>query len=189
MKEERKRRISIKDMVLTGMFAAMIALLAQLAIPTPWQVAFTLQTFAVALAGFCLGRFQGVLSVVVYIMLGIIGIPVFTGFAAGLSALVRPEGGYIWGFLFLSFACGMGVAGGKRCQAVLSGCAGLLICYVCGATQFVLLMERTVAEALLLTVVPYIAKDVISVVAAYGLSIRIRRIMNREKAPFKASSE
>lgn len=181
MKEDRKQRLSIKNMVFIGLFAAVISLLAQISIPTPWQIAFTLQTFAVALAGFCLGRTQGVAAVIIYVLLGIIGVPVFTGFGAGIAAVVRPDGGYIWGFLFLSLACGMRETVNKKWLAILIGIAGLMICYICGTVQFALLTGRTIAEAMVLTVLPYAWKDVISVAAAYGISVPVRKIMNRER--------
>lgn len=181
MKEDKKRLLSIKNMVFIGLFAAVLSLLAQISIPTPWQIAFTLQTFAAALAGFCLGRRKGIVSMLIYILLGIIGMPVFTGFGAGIAALVRPDGGYIWGFLFLSFACGMCEIVKKKWSAILIGIVGLMLCYLCGTVQFALLTGRTMAEAMILTVLPYVWKDVISIVAAYGVSVPVRRMMNREK--------
>ena len=90
------------------MFAAVIAVLAQIAIPLPSGVPVTLQTFAVALTAVVLGARLGSLSTLIYILLGAAGAPVFTGFYGGLGAIVGKTGGFIWGFLFLAFFTGAG---------------------------------------------------------------------------------
>ena len=94
MNEEKKPLFSVKSIVFIGVFAAVTAVLAQISIPTPWQIAFTLQTFAVALAGFCLGKFRGTLSIFVYILLGIVGVP-------ELFSLRRSLPGHLWRHLCL----------------------------------------------------------------------------------------
>lgn len=177
MREEKKRRLTIKDMVMTGLFAAVTAILAQLAIPTPWGINVTMQTLAVALAGFCLGKWKGILVVFVYMLLGVIGIPVFTNFGAGLGVLAGPTGGYIWGFLFLAFACGFRENVMHKWLAILIGILGLAIFYVCGTIQFAVVVRRTILEALVLTVMPYIWKDAASIAIAYGLAMPIKRVM------------
>lgn len=188
MNEEKKPLFSVKSIVFIGVFAAVTAVLAQISIPTPWQIAFTLQTFAVALAGFCLGKFRGTLSIFIYILLGIVGVPVFTGFNAGFAAIAGPTGGYIWGFLFLGFACGMIDLVEKKWLAILFGIVGLCICYLCGTIQFAKITSRTFTEAFMLAVVPYIVKDVASIAVAYGLSIPIRKVMNLEGVSVKKSA-
>lgn len=177
MQEIRRQRLTIKDMVMIGLFASVTAILAQLAIPTPWGINVTMQTFAVAVAGFCLGKWKGILVVVVYILLGVIGVPVFTNFGGGLGVLAGPTGGYIWGFLFLAFACGLGEKVTHKWFAIVLGILGLLFFYVCGTVQFAVVVKRTIPEALVLTVAPYIWKDVASVVIAYGLMVPIKRAM------------
>lgn len=178
MREEKKPFFTVKSMVLIGVFAAVTAVLAQIAIPTPWGIAFTLQTFAVSLTGYCLGKWKGTLAVFVYMLLGFVGVPVFAGFGAGPATLFGPTGGYIWGFLFLSLACGLEDKCKKKWLAIFWGIAGLLICYLCGTLQFAWITNRTFAEAFLLAVVPYIVKDVVSIAVAYGLAIPLRKVIN-----------
>ncbi|HJC25529.1 MAG TPA: biotin transporter BioY [Candidatus Eisenbergiella merdavium] len=101
---------STKTMIIIAMFAAVIAVLAQIAIPLPSGVPVTLQTFAVALTAVVLGARLGSLSTLIYILLGAAGAPVFTGFNGGLGAIVGKTGGFIWGFLFLAFFTGAGAA-------------------------------------------------------------------------------
>lgn len=189
MSEEKKQVFSVKGIVFIGVFAAVTAVLAQIAIPTPWGISFTMQTLAVALAGFCLGRWKGTLSIFVYILLGIIGVPVFTGLNAGIAAITGPTGGYIWGFLFLGFACGMVDVVKHKWLAILFGLVGLVICYVCGTFQFALISGRSFIEAMMLAVVPYIVKDVASIAVAYGLSIPIRRAINLDGTAVKKKAE
>ena len=149
---------STKTMIVTAMFAALIAVLAQIAIPLPSGVPVTLQTFAVALTGIVLGAKLGTISTFIYILLGAVGVPVFSGFNGGLGAIVGKTGGFIWGFLFLVFFTGAGAAMmkgssdsekkdvGKGKTELLStaagfalGLIGLLICHVLGTAQFALL--------------------------------------------------
>lgn len=87
-----------KKMVYTALFAALIAVLSQISIPLPSGVPITLQTFAVAFAGFFLGRKYGLAAVAVYVALGAAGAPVFAGFTGGAYKLVNVTGGFIWGF-------------------------------------------------------------------------------------------
>ena len=101
---------STKTMIITAMFAAVIAVLAQIAFPLPSGVPVTLQTFAVALTGVVLGAKLGTISTFIYILLGAVGVPVFSGFNGGLGAIVGKTGGFIWGFLFLAFFAGAGAA-------------------------------------------------------------------------------
>ena len=97
MSSSEKKKMSAKDMAFTGMFAAVIAVLSQIAIPLPSGVPVTLQTFAVALAGYTLGMKLGGLSAIVYVLIGAVGVPVFSGFKGGLGSLTGPTGGFIWG--------------------------------------------------------------------------------------------
>ncbi len=177
MNEEKQQVFTVKGIVFIGVFAAVTAVLAQLAIPTPWGISFTMQTLAVALAGFCLGKWKGTLSVFIYILLGVIGVPVFTNFGAGFGTLAGPTGGYIWGFLFLAFFCGMEETMEHKWLSIFLGMIGMVICYVCGTIQFSIVSSRTFMEAFMLAVVPYIVKDIASIVIAYGLAIPIRKAM------------
>ena len=101
------KKTNTKTIVMIGMFAAVLAVLSQISIPMPSGVPVTLQTFAVALTGFILGWKYGAISVGIYILLGTVGVPVFSNFSGGLGALFGKTGGFIWGFLFLAGFCGV----------------------------------------------------------------------------------
>lgn len=178
---DAKKKLSAKDMAFTGMFAAVIAVLAQVAIPLPSGVPITLQTFAVALAGYTLGMKLGTISAAVYVLIGAVGVPVFANFKGGLGSITGPAGGFIWGFIFMAFFCGLGMDKTKKIPAILLGVAGLLICHLCGAVQFTLIKQGGFWQSVLLVCVPYLIKDVISVVLAFGLAAVIRSRVNMGK--------
>lgn len=165
MKIEYKSQV--QKMVLIGILAAVIAVLSPLSIPLPGGVPLTLQTFAVALCGFILGARLGPISVAVYIVLGAVGLPIFAGFSGGVGMLASPSGGFLWGFLLLAAACGLGVYLPKRFLAVLTGCAGLLICHLVGVLQFMVVTSTPFLQSFLLASMPFLIKDLLSVAGAY----------------------
>ncbi len=167
--------------VLTGVFAALLAVLSQIAIPLPTGVPITLQTFAVALCGYVLGPGMGALSVGVYLALGAVGLPVFAGFSGGVGAFVGMTGGYLWAFLPMAYLCGLGAAQGKKLVALALSVAGLAVCHVCGAVQFALVQSVSPLQAFLIASLPYLLKDVVSVVAAYGAARAILFSLKKAK--------
>ncbi|MCI7813169.1 MAG: biotin transporter BioY [Lachnospiraceae bacterium] len=161
------KKTNTKMIVMVGMFAAVLAVLSQISIPMPSGVPVTLQTFAVALTGFVLGWKYGLMATGVYILVGAIGVPVFSGFSGGLGVLVGKTGGFIWGFLFMAGLCGVRYVVKNKVVSMICGMVGLAICHILGILQFQFLAEMGFTEAALLVSVPYLLKDVISVVLAY----------------------
>ena len=107
-------RSKLQKMVVTGVMAALLAVLTQISIPLPTGIPVTLQTFVVALCGFLLGPGLGALSVGVYLALGAMGLPVFAGFAGGLASFAGMTGGYLWSFLPMACLCGLGARQKKQ---------------------------------------------------------------------------
>lgn len=171
---ERPAKPATKSIVCVGMFAAVLAVLSQISIPMPSGVPVTLQTFAVALTGVILGWKLGMGSTLVYILLGAVGVPVFAGFGGGAQVLVNYTGGFIWGFIALTFLCGIGVLLNHKAAGILSGIAGLFICHVFGVIQFSAVMQMGWKESFLLASAPYVIKDVVSVILAFVVGIQIR---------------
>ncbi len=101
LQEQQKLRM----MIITALFAAIIGVLAQVTIPLP-LVPITGQTLAIGLAATILGSTYGTISVLLYILLGAVGIPVFAGFSAGVSVIIGPTGGFIVGFIPTAFVIG-----------------------------------------------------------------------------------
>ena len=168
--------VKIRNMVLCGLFAALITLCAWLSIPLG-DVAITLQTFAVFLCLRVLGGKLGTLTVLVYLLLGAVGIPVFSGFRGGFGALLGPTGGYLTGFL----ACGLiywlltSLFPTRQTLALL---AGLLVCYVFGSLwyyRFYLTAggSGTITVILIQTLLLYLPPDIVKLFLARRLSKRI----------------
>ena len=171
MKENAKKRTL--RLITAALFTAITAVLSQTAIPTPFDVPLTLQTFAVALCGYVLG----LASTAAYILLGTVGVPVFSGFRGGVQVLFGATGGFIFGFLFLTGLCGVGVLIKNKYLKILPGFAGLAICHIWGSLQYALIYKMKFVPAFLLVSAPYLIKDIISVAAAFLLAVYIKKLL------------
>lgn len=175
--------MKIKDLTLIALFTALIAVCSWITIPA--AVPFTLQTFAVFLALGLLGGRRGTLSVLVYIILGAIGVPVFSNFKGGLGALFGNTGGYIIGFLVASIVIWAltHFLGNKTASLTLSMVVGLLVCYAFGTAWFMLVYMNTKDAVSLITVlswcvIPFIIPDLIKIILALLLTKRLKRFVN-----------
>ena len=192
------RNSKLTDMILIGLFAALIAVCAQIQIPA--AVPFTLQTFAIFLAVGLLGGKRGTVSVVIYILLGMVGLPVFAGFKGGIAALLGTTGGYIIGFIFSAllmwalekpvsslFGKETGADSKKNIFLKMAGPAismilGLIVCYIFGTAWFVIVYTNTkepigIMTALGWCVFPFIIPDLIKIALALVLTLRLRKFV------------
>lgn len=170
------------DIVFIGIFAALIAICSWISIPM--TVPFTLQTFAVFLAVFVLGGKRGTIAVIVYILLGAIGMPVFSGFSGGVGILLGTTGGYIIGFIATALIMwafeklmGTGIV-----SQVISMVLGLIACYAFGTIWFIFVYGRAngpigVATALGWCVIPFIIPDCVKMVLALVLGKRLNKAL------------
>lgn len=170
------------DMAYIAICVVIIAVCSWISIPT--MVPFTLQTFGVFLAVGLLGGKRGSLAVLVYLLLGAIGIPVFAGFTGGIGIILGSTGGYIVGFLFSALVMWAmeSLLGKKRWVLALSMLLGLLVCYVCGTIWFMLVYANNsgaigVWTALTWCVFPYIIPDILKILLALNLSKRLTKII------------
>ena len=180
----------LRTLLLVALFAALIAVTAQIAVPF-FSVPFTLQLFAVFLALFVLGGGAGTLSVAVYIALGAIGLPVFSGFRGGLGVLLGATGGYIVGFLFsgLVFWLLEKLFPTRRyLTEVLLMSAALAVCYLFGTLWFFKVYtdgENPIGfgKILMLCVVPYLLPDLAKILLAakVGGVLRARAFRPRKE--------
>ncbi len=168
------------DMVYIGIFAALIAVCSWISIPT--AIPFTLQTFAVFLAVALLGGRRGTLAVVVYVLLGAIGVPVFAEFTGGIDIILRNTGGYIIGFIFSALAMWLleGVLGAKLWAQAVSMTVGLLVCYAFGTAWFMFVYMRSTGAVGLSTVLgwcvmPFIIPDAVKIALALILSRALKK--------------
>lgn len=157
-------------MVQSSLFASLIALCAWLSIPVG-DIAFTMQTFGIFLTLGILGGKWGSLSILLYLLLGAVGLPVFSGFQGGIGTLLGVTGGYIWGFLL----SGLVYWALERLGKPIAMGAGMLVCYICGCGWFLVYAGSGVGliAVVLKCVVPYLIPDAVKIGLALTLSRRI----------------
>ena len=166
-----KKRSKILSMALIALFAALTAVLSQIAIPTPWQIPISLGNLAGFLAVGLLTWEEAALSQVVWVLLGVVGAPVFSGMGS-LSRLVGPTGGYMAAGLILT------KIGYRFWKMVAALVVGLLLCYLFGTVWYVIVMKQTSFwAALLACVFPYIPFDLVKIVLVSLLSLKLRPIL------------
>lgn len=179
------RTLNITDITMMALFTAVMAVCSWISIPA--AVPFTLQTFAVFLTAGLLGGRRGTLTVIVYLLLGAIGIPVFSGFTGGIGHLAGPTGGYIIGFIFSALV--MWAAEklfGKSIPVLAASMAvGLIVCYAFGTAWFKVVYARTTEPIGLMTalgwcVFPYIIPDALKIAAALLLCRRLRPVISSQ---------
>ena len=165
-------------MVMTAMMAAVICVLGPLAIPIgPVPIAIT--NLAIYLSGYMLGWKRATLSCVVYVLIGMVGMPVFSGYSGGLGKLAGPTGGYIIGYIFMALVSGLVVSRFEQRGIQLLGmAAGTVTCYVLGTAWFCVQAGYAVGAALSLCVFPFIPGDIAKMVVALyaGPKMRTRLI-------------
>ena len=169
-------------MVYIAMFAVLIAICSWISIPA--NVPFTLQTFGVFVAVGVLGGKRGSLAVLVYILLGAIGAPVFAGFTGGFGILIGSTGGYIIGFLLSALVMwGMEkILGKKTWVLAISMVLGLLVCYAFGTAWFMVVYTSKTGAIGLMTalgwcVFPFIIPDILKIALALLICKRLARII------------
>lgn len=178
--------MSLKKIAAVSLMAAVICVCSFITIP--FTVPFTLQTFGVFLAFELLGGLYGTAATGVYILLGAVGLPVFSGFSGGIGHLLGATGGYIIGFLlsgvvyivFNRLIKSGGVPAKTVCRAI-----ALLVCYLLGTIWFVVVMTArgnavSFIYALSVCVLPFILPDIakiaLAVLVAKAVKIRIKDI-------------
>lgn len=136
------------------------------------DIAFTMQTFAVLLTLLVLGGKWGSVSILIYLLLGAAGMPVFSGFQGGFGTLLGVTGGYLWGFPF----SGLAYWALERVNRHLAAVMALIVCYICGTVWFQLYAGGGVAFILLRCVVPYLIPDAFKLILAFRVSRRLSKI-------------
>ncbi len=169
--EERSNKLKTYDMAYIALMAVLICVCSWISVPS--TVPFTMQTFAVFCALALLGGKRGTLAVLVYILLGAVGLPVFSGFAGGLGKLLGPTGGYILGFLFQGLIYWLGERRGKNSlpHMVVFMLLGLLVCYAFGTAWFMAVYSSDsgplgLVTALTWCVFPFIVPDLVKLALA-----------------------
>ena len=176
---ERSKSLSVGRIVFCAVFAALTAICSQIQIPLP-MVPINLALFSVHLCGAVLGPAGGSLSIIVYVLLGLCGLPVFAGFSGGAGVLFGSTGGYILGYILDALIVGAitskgGTSFGKCCAAMA---AGLAICYLFGTIWFMWITGNALWPSLLICVFPFLIGDGVKIFLAASLTGRIRKSLH-----------
>ena len=172
------KAFSIRDICFIGIFTALIAICAQISIPLPGGVPFTLQTWAIALTGVLLGMRNGAMATLAYVLLEAAGAPVFHHFQGGFGMILGPTGGFILSFPILALLVGLG-ARFRRPHWLIGGLvAGNAINLLSGMVYFSLVMSVSLEQAYFVAVFPFLLSTVLQIVfvAIIGRSIQFALI-------------
>lgn len=187
METASRSHARLKSMVFVALMAAFLCIFSPISIPLP-LVPITLQTFGVFLASALLGWKRGTVAVLIYLLLGLIGLPVFSGWTGGFSSFATPSSGYIIGFLFTALLTGFLIDRFSRqfWMYPVAMAAGLAVCYLFGTIWFLVYMNVWMStpysfwEAVLICVLPFLVGDAVKIAAATALSYPLRKQLVRD---------
>lgn len=172
-------KLQTKNMLFAAIFAALLAICAQIVIPLPFtNVQFSMCLLAVFLCGGVLDMRYSVLSMLVYLLLGVCGLPVFGKFMGGLGAAMGPTGGYMLAYPLMVFTIGFLIKLTKKrgfFACFLSMLASLIICYLFGSTWLAYMSHITFGAAVMAGVAPFIAFDIIKAALAAYLCVVLHK--------------
>lgn len=164
-----KNIISTKNMVTCGLMAAILCIIAPLSIPLPGNlVPISLTNFILYLTAYVLDMKYSTVTYMVYLLIGIVGLPVFSNYGSGFAKVAGPTGGYLLGFIFIPLICGYinNKFEGKIYMSVIGMIMGLFFSYLLGTLWFSYQQSMSISASLSLCVYPFLIGDTIKIIAA-----------------------
>lgn len=174
-------KLSTRELTLSALFVAVVAVLSQIVVPMP-LVPFNLALLGVFLCGALLRKGAAFLSLLCYLLLGTIGVPVFAQFTAGPSTLLGVTGGYLMAYPVMAGMVAWLIeawAGDSYWKRVAAMAASLIPCYLFGTAWFAVYLHRSLASAAMAACVPYIPFDLCKALAAAYISLHIPQGLRR----------
>ncbi len=171
-----------KALTLTALMAAIICILGPIAIPIPFSpVPISLTMVGIYLAVYALGMWHALAATALYLLLGLVGLPVFSGYAGGAAKLFGPTGGYLIGFLFTALISGFFIDRWwqNRLISTLGMVLGIAAAYVFGTAWLAYVNAMTFAQALAAGVLPYIGFDLVKIVLLAVVGKQLRQRLNQ----------
>lgn len=158
---------SVKNIAVIGVITAVTCILAPLSIPIG-DVPISFTNLVIYFGLYLLGTKRGTISYLVYLLIGLVGVPVFASFTAGPGKLFGPTGGYLIGFIPMALIAGFAIEkfGRKFIPGMIGMIVGTAVCYAFGTVWFVFVMKTSVQAALTMCVYPFIVFDIIKMVLA-----------------------
>ncbi len=174
------------NLILMALFTAVTSVLAGLSVPLPFTpVPISLATFGVLLCGGILGAKYGSFSMICYVILGAVGLPIFSNYHGGMEKLLGPTGGYIVGYIACAFIIGLIADYSEKkglkyslIYIIIGGILGTLACYTLGTLYFMLQTKNTLIAAIGMCVVPFLIGDIVKIAVSSILILKLRPIRN-----------
>lgn len=164
---EKTMKIKTKEITLTALMTAVICILGPISLAIPVSpVPISLGTFAIYLTSYLLGMKRGTISCLIYLLMGAIGLPVFTGFTGGIGKVLGPTGGYMIGYIFMALICGFFVEkwNGKIFPSFMGMISGTVVLYAFGTVWLAYQNNMSFGVALAAGVLPFIAGDIAKII-------------------------
>ncbi len=167
----------IKNLTVTAVFAAVLCVLCPLCLPIG-AVPLSLSIFAVCTVAAVL-EYKGLASVIIYIVLGGCGLPVFAFFSGGMGVLTGATGGFIIGYVPLAACTALAVKAKTKYKKILFAALGLACCYACGLLWFMAAIEKDFLKALTASVLPFVAGDIFKIVCGITAGEKAKKILKK----------
>lgn len=170
-----------KDMVLISLFAGLMATGSYFAIPFG-PIPITLQSLVCLLSGVILGARRGAFSQLIYVLIGVIGLPVFAGGASGIGYLFGPTGGFLLGFIACAYFVGLVAGDFQNCtikRTAMALCTGVVILYVFGLSGLMLVTHINISSAIIVGILPFIPGEVLKVTAALLIAQLLNTVLSK----------
>lgn len=182
MLTEKKMILTTRQMALIGLMAALTCIIGPFAIPLPFSpVPISFTNLSIFFTVYVLGAKLGTVSYLTYLLLGLAGLPVFSGFSGGLGKVAGPTGGYLLGFIFMSIICGFFIEkfAGKIKFHVLGMVLGMIVAYAFGTLWLAGQLGISFIAGLGVGVFPYLPGDIVKILLAVLIGPRLRREIQR----------
>mgnify|MGYP003461477741 CR=1 FL=1 len=169
---------NLRQLALVGVLAAVLCILGPMVLPLPFSpIPLSLATLAIYFASYILGARRGVICCGIYLLMGLAGIPVFSGFSGGIGKVLGPTGGYLIGYLFMALICGLFVDkwSGKTFIHFIGFLLGTAVCYLFGTAWLSMQSGLTLGAALAVGVLPFLPGDLVKVIVGITIGKQVRK--------------
>ncbi|WPC44013.1 biotin transporter BioY [Clostridium sp. JS66] len=176
------KKLTIRDIIYSSLLATIISILGYVIIPLPFTpIPITGQSLAVMLAGCVLTPFQAGLSMFTFLLLGCVGIPVFSGGRAGIGTLLGPSGGYFIGYLLGAIVISILTRKNKSLTGMLAGCVigGIVLVHIIGAAWLGFITNIGIKKAFITGSLPFLLGDLLKAIVATFISSRLNKELKR----------
>lgn len=174
------KKSKTSNLIKIALGAAIMCVLAPISFPMG-TVPVSLATLGVYIVASVFGKYRAAFSMLIYVALGVVGLPVFSGFSGGISRLLWSGGGFIVGYIPCAFVAGLVIdlMENKKLSYPLGMIAGTVLCYLCGTLWYMFIMKTSIGPALAVCVVPFLIFDAVKIAVASFAAYSIRSTVKK----------